>query len=67
MALWTITCPECGTANEVSREEIIVRCGTMSCTCTCTNCGGEFSAEEEYRRWLGLENRPQDEPGVTKA
>ena len=67
MALWIITCPKCDTPNEVPRKEIIVRCGTMSCTCTCTNCGNGFSAEEDYRRWLGLESRPQDEPGMKTA
>jgi len=67
MTLWIITCPHCGTQNEVPREEIIIRCGKLSCTCTCLNCGGEFGAEEEYWRWLGLERGPHDERGRARA
>lgn len=67
MALGTITCPNCGTPNEAEREEITVHCGMMSCSCTCTNCGSEFDAEEEYWRWLGLEEGPHNEPGRARA
>lgn len=65
--LWIITCPNCGTPNEAPREEVVVRCGKMSCTCTCSNCGGEFDAEEEYWRWLGLESNLADTSGATGA
>ena len=67
MATWIVTCPNCGTSNRAPRESIVIRCGTMSCTCVCTNCGGEFDAEEEYWRWLGLASDPQDERGKTRA
>jgi len=67
MTIWIITCPRCGTTNEAPREEITIRCGMMTCTCICTNCGNEFGAEEEYWRWLGLESSPGDEPGRKRA
>lgn len=67
MATWIITCPTCGTANEAPKEAIFVECGTISCTCRCTNCGGEFDTEEAYWRWLGLDSGPQDKPTRAKA
>jgi hypothetical protein len=62
MTTWVLTCPNCGTANEAAPDQIVARCGKVSCTCLCTKCSTEFSDETEYWRWLGLESGPPDEP-----
>jgi hypothetical protein len=58
MADWILNCPVCGATNQVPADELDLACGTVSCTCTCENCGNEFSAEQPYWHWLGLETGP---------
>lgn len=61
MTIWTLICPTCGTENQVGTAEIVVDCGKVSCACTCSNCRTYFESTEEYWRWLGLEQDPQDD------
>jgi uncharacterized Zn finger protein len=65
MPRWVLACPNCGTANEVSADQVVVDCGKASCTCVCINCSTVFSGETEYWRWLGLDG-PPDEPRTAK-
>ena len=58
MPEWIIDCPECGTPNTVPVSAVTVTCGVARCTCTCINCGNQFEGEQEYWRWLGLEEGP---------
>lgn len=62
MTTWTVTCPQCGTPNEVSADIVRVECGLVSCTCVCINCTREFSDEQPYWRWLQLDAEPPTEP-----
>ena len=65
MLTWKVTCPNCGTANEVSPALVQVQCGVVACTCTCVNCSNQFGAEQEYWRWLRLDEPPIDESQVS--
>lgn len=58
---WIVTCPKCGTKNEVQPDQITVQCGQATCTCTCVNCSTTFEDHTEYWRWLGLESAPPAE------
>lgn len=58
MTAWIVTCPTCGAKNEMSRSEVEVACGKVTCTCTCRQCDHVFTTQEEYWRWLGLEEAP---------
>lgn len=60
MTTWVVTCPNCGTSNEVSSDQVTVHCGKATCTCTCVNCSTAFDDETEYWRWLGLESAPPE-------
>jgi len=60
MAIWLVTCPNCSTANEVQRAQIVLECGKISCICICKNCKNEFRIEDQYWRWLGLDEAPPD-------
>lgn len=67
MPTWIVDCPRCGTANDVAAATVTVDCGTVSCICICSNCQNEFSAEQPYWRWLGLDTAPADEPARGKG
>lgn len=58
MPVWKLTCPSCGTENQASKELVVVKCGKVTCTCTCVNCSQEFSGEEDWWRWAGLTEGP---------
>lgn len=60
MTAWVVPCPNCGTENEMARAEVEVVCGQVRCTCTCRRCNHVFTTQEEYWRWLGLEEAPPD-------
>lgn len=70
MTTWVLKCPNCGTDNEVPRKTIdnevpkqmiVVKCGMVSCTCKCSNCGQNLEDEREYWQWLGLTEPPPAE------
>ena len=65
MLTWNVTCPNCGTVNEISQASVQVQCGVVACTCICVNCGNQFSDEQAYWRWLGLDEPPSDESPVS--
>ncbi|MGW8251837.1 MAG: zinc-ribbon domain-containing protein, partial [Anaerolineales bacterium] len=37
MRVWKLHCPDCGTANTVSDNQIKVECGKVRCGFTCPN------------------------------
>lgn len=63
MPIWEVECPNCGTVNRVDKDSVVVECGVATCTVVCTHCSEEFTEEQEYWRWLGLERDPDDIPG----
>jgi hypothetical protein len=58
MPRWMVDCPNCGTSNEIPADAVAVDCGTVLGLCTCVNCGTEFSKQQPYWRWLGLDEAP---------
>jgi hypothetical protein len=65
MLTWNVTCPNCGTVNEISPALVRVQCGVVACISTCVNCSNQFDDEQEYWRWLGLDEPPKDEAQVS--
>lgn len=61
MTKWILTCPNCGTENEVLKNMVIIKCGIVSCRCDCTNCKQGLNGQQEYWQWLGLTEAPPDE------
>jgi transcription elongation factor Elf1 len=54
MAIWIVTCPVCGTENEIPADSALIECGKSYGECTCSNCGCTFTAIEDYLLWLGM-------------
>jgi hypothetical protein len=59
MRRWILVCPNCGTENPAQRAGLAVTCGSITCLCTCGNCGTQFEGEQEYWRWLGVQGGPE--------
>lgn len=58
MAIWILVCPNCGTSNEAPKGAVTERCGVVYFLGTCINCGEAFEGQQEYWRWLGLDEGP---------
>lgn len=52
---WIINCPECDFELEISADTVIIECGQALADCSCSNCGHQFQASEDYLLWLGFE------------
>jgi len=61
MTPWILTCPNCGTENEILSNVIVLKCGVVSCRCNCSNCNQELVGQQEYWQWLGLTEGPPAE------
>lgn len=62
MTNWILTCPHCGEENDTVNGTVIIECGTVSSHCVCVNCRQDIDDQQEYWRWLGLAEKPPDEP-----
>jgi hypothetical protein len=54
MTIWILTCPNCGTENQIPKQAVVVKCGIAHCHCSCSNCKQEFDSQQDYSLWLGL-------------
>jgi hypothetical protein len=61
MKTWILECPNCGTPNEAPKEAVSVNCGNVYYRGRCKNCKKELEGQQEYWRWLGLEESPPPE------
>ena len=64
MTTWIITCPTCGTDNDALNGTVIIECGVVSSHCACVNCTQDVDGQQEYWQWLGLTEKPPDEPDL---
>lgn len=58
MTTWILVCTNCHTPNEVPREEVTVKCGEGYFEGRCIHCKRKVKGQQEYWRWLGLEEGP---------
>ncbi len=58
MIILQAECPHCATINDIGREETMVECGHVRCTCTCSGCDTTFHTTLEYWKWLELDQSP---------
>jgi len=65
MPVWIVVCPNCETENQVTKDSVTVECGVAECQCVCVNCKTEFTSQQEFWRWLGLEEGPIPAPGAS--
>jgi hypothetical protein len=61
MSKWALKCSNCGTPNEVPNKAVTEKCGIVYFQGRCINCKNELNGEQEYWRWLGLEEGPPAE------
>ena len=61
MKTWILTCPNCGSGNEILGNAVVIRCGIVYCKCTCINCNREFESQQAYWQWLGMLEAPPAE------
>lgn len=59
MPIWILSCPNCGTRNEIASDQVLIDCGSVSCVCDCIQCGEQIDGQQDYWRWLGLKEGPQ--------
>jgi hypothetical protein len=62
-----LTCPNCGTANDIPKQSVVIECGVVYCRCICRNCSQEFEERQDYWQWLGLSEGPPQEPSPGTA
>lgn len=62
MATLILTCPNCGTGNEIPKGSVFVECGFVYCRCVCRNCSQDIEERQAYWQWLGLIEGPPQEP-----
>lgn len=67
MPSWILVCPNCGTENTTKRADLRAECGIIHCACTCVNCEQDFEGQQEYWRWLGLEEGPAEASAGARA
>jgi hypothetical protein len=61
MGALILKCPHCGTDNDIPKQSVAIKCGIVTCHCTCNNCSQEFDNQQEYWQWLGLSEAPPAE------